>query len=152
MGKRGPAPLPSNVKRMKGTYRKDRAAPNEPRPKSAAPNCPAWLSGYAKQEWRWVVKELERLGLMTKIDRAALAAYCEAYAEWRTMEESIDEHGRTQTSDKGFVCLRPEVTIRNAALKRMREFLKEFGMTPSSRTRVSAPDEAPPANPFSNFG
>lgn len=152
MGKRGPAPLPTNVKLLRGTFRFDRGPQNEPRPEPVVPTCPTWLDREAKREWRRIVGELEAIGLITKIDRAALAAYCQAYAEWWEMEREIKLHGRTQVTENGYVAQRPEVGIRNKALERMRQFLREFGMTPSSRTRIEAPKkEEEPQTRFSKF-
>jgi len=38
----------------------------------------------------------------------------------------------------GFPLFNPYTTLANQALKRVKAFLTEFGMTPSSRTRVMA--------------
>lgn len=153
MGHRGPAPLPSNVKNIRGTYRADRAAPNEVKPKSEIPSCPRWLDKNARKEWRRITKELKALGVISKLDVAALAGYCEAFAEMQLMTELIEKNGRTFITDKGYVGQRPEVSIKNKAADRMRAFLKEFGLSPSSRTRVSVPkndDEVD--NPFRGVG
>jgi P27 family predicted phage terminase small subunit len=149
MGKRGPAPKPTALKLLQGTYRQDRAARNEPVPEVSVPSCPSWLHAEAKREWRRIVPELERLGLITTIDRAALAAYCQAYAEWWEMERDIAQNGRWQLTETGYEAQRPAVSIRSKALDHMKAFLKEFGLTPSSRTRVSSDKkDAPSGNPF----
>ena len=54
----------------------------EPKPAKAIPPCPRELSKVAKREWRRVSKQLYDLGLLTHIDRAALAAYCQGWAMW----------------------------------------------------------------------
>lgn len=142
MGKRGPAPKPSHLKKIQGTYRPDRAAPNEPTPEPSAPSCPSWLGREAKREWRRIVPELEKLGLISEVDRAALAAYCSAYGEWHAAEAEIKKHGRTQINMmSGLVSARPEVAMRAKALAEMRALLAEFGMTPSSRSRISVPEK-----------
>jgi P27 family predicted phage terminase small subunit len=154
MGKRGPAPKPSALKLVQGTYRPDRAAANEPQPERVTPSCPTWLDAEAKREWRRIVPELETLGLLTRIDRAALAAYCQSYSEWWAMERAIREKGRTQTNAmSGVVSARPEVGMRDRALTQMKAFLTEFGLTPSSRSRVSVPEtKKKPSNPFLDTG
>lgn len=141
---------PTALKLVQGTYRADRATPNEPTPDVEAPSCPTWLHPEAKREWRRIIPELEALGLIAKIDRAALAAYCQAYAEWWEMERAIAEHGRVQVTESGYVAQRPEVAMRNKALDTMRAFLREFGLTPVSRTRVSVPEKpkTDKGNPF----
>lgn len=156
MGRRGPAPKPTNLKLIQGTYRKDRDQANELSPEVGAPSCPSWLSREAKREWKRIVPELEQQSLLTRIDRAALAAYCEAYAEWWEMEREIRKHGRIQVAESGYASPRPEVIMRDKALDRMRMYLKEFGLSPSSRSRINVPakkdDEKKDANPFAAFG
>lgn len=139
MGRRGPAPKPTHLKIIEGTFRKDRAPANEPKPKPYVPTCPRWLGHEAKAEWRRIVPELMQLGLLTKIDRSALAAYCGAYEMWYEAKKSLDEAGTlVQVTESGYVAPRPEVGIINSALKTMKAFLAEFGMSPASRTRVNA--------------
>lgn len=154
MGRRGPKKLPSNVKKMRGTYRADRAPENEPEPEQEAPNCPTWLKREAKREWRRITPQLEDLGLLTGIDRSALAAYCQAYHEWWEMESDIDENGYYMVTSSGYEQIRPAVTIRNKALNRMHKFLREFGLSPSSRAGISVPEKKDDttASPFAAFG
>lgn len=143
MGRRGPPPKPAELKVIEGTFRPDRVAPYRPRPKVEIPSCPSWLGREAKREWRRITPHLEKLGLITQVDRSALAAYCQAYHRWWEAEKLIAEHGLTFTTPKGYVQQRPEVGIANTALKQMRMFLTEFGLTPASRTKVSAAPEVP---------
>ncbi|PAP79628.1 hypothetical protein B1759_15015 [Rubrivirga sp. SAORIC476] len=155
MGKRGPAPKPSALKLLQGTHRKDRAAANEPTPEVKPPSCPTWLHKEAKREWRRIVPELVRLGLLAEVDRAALAAYCQAYATWWRMERDIDENGDVQLNARsGLESARPQVAMRDKALDTMRRFLVEFGLTPAARTRVSAAETPKTAdtNPFARLG
>lgn len=88
-----------------------------------------------------MVKLLFGLRLVTEIDRAALAAYCQAWARWIEAEEKIRTDGMVITTDKGNLIQSPYVGIANQSMKQMRAFLVEFGMTPSSRSKVSTPAE-----------
>jgi P27 family predicted phage terminase small subunit len=97
---------------------------------------PRHLNTIAKAEWRRVMHELANVGLLTVVDRAALAAYCQAWAEWVQAEQELERNGRVLTTDKGYAYPSPWVAIRNNALDAMRKFAVEFGMTPSSRSRV----------------
>ena len=154
MGRRGPAPTPTNLKVLRGTDRADRRARNEPRPAVAVPSCPTWLHREAKREWRRITPELVTLGLVSQIDRAALAAYCEAYAEWWEASRTIKAEGRyvTFTTKAGgdYTQLHPAVGVKNNAIDRMRRFACEFGMTPAARSRVEAAEaeKDKPSNPF----
>lgn len=136
---RGRKPKPTHLKLLEGNPGKRPLPKNEPKPRPVTPPCPKWLDTEAKREWRRVSKELERLGLLTIVDRAALAGYCQAYARWKQAEEILDVEGLTFTTPNGYVQQRPEVAIAQKSLQLMRAFGTEFGLTPSSRGRISAP-------------
>ncbi|HWA99392.1 MAG TPA: phage terminase small subunit P27 family, partial [Pirellulales bacterium] len=77
------------------------------------------------------------LGLLTRIDRGTLAAYCVVYGRWTEAETKIKVDGLV-VKVNGQIIPNPYLSVANAALKQMREFASEFGMTPSARTRVKA--------------
>lgn len=152
MGKRGPRPKPTNLKLIQGTYRRDRGSANEPIPEPVAPKCPTFLKAEARREWKRISSELETLGLLTQIDRAALAAYCSSWETFVNADKVIREKGLTLLTPNNFEQQRPEIAIRNKALQQMKSFLAEFGMTPAARTKISVP-EAPIEvnNPFAEL-
>jgi phage terminase small subunit len=49
--------------------------------------------GYAADEWWRVVPHLRLVGILSAIDTIPLAAYCVAYARWRTAEEALARMG-----------------------------------------------------------
>jgi P27 family predicted phage terminase small subunit len=136
--KRGAKPLPTNIKRLHGTLRKHRLRGDEPQTRSEIPTCPRELSPAAKHEWRRIAPELAQLGLLARIDRAALALYCDAWGRWSEAQQALQKYGVVVKSPNGFPMQSPYLAIANKALEQMRLLLGEFGMSPSSRTRVSA--------------
>ena len=76
----GRKPRPTHLKILEGNPGKRSLTKNEPKPRPVNPTQPDWLLREAKAEWRRVVPELERMGLLTTVDRAALATYCQAWA------------------------------------------------------------------------
>jgi len=141
MGTPGRKPKPKHLKVLEGNPGKRPLNTKEPKPRPVAPRCPRWLTAEAKREWRRVAPELERLGLLTQIDRLALAGYCQAYARWRQAEEVLEQKGLTFTTPNGYIQQRPEVAIAQRNLQAVRAFCGEFGLTPSSRGRISLPDQ-----------
>ena len=134
-----PNPLPTTLKKMRGTYRKDRAATNEAKPPVSRPSPPRWLSKYARSEWRYITPKLDAVGLLTKIDRGELAAYCEAFGKFREATEALQREGNemvVQTHNGNYV-QSPWVSIQNKAAEAMHKYAQQFGMTPSSRTRIN---------------
>ena len=86
---RGRKPKPTALKLVQGVPGKRPLPKREPSPEIGAPACPEWLLPEAKKVWRRLVRELEALGLLTGIDREALAGYCQAWAnavDWQTGE------------------------------------------------------------------
>jgi phage terminase small subunit len=76
---RGRKPHPTLLKLVKGNPGHRPLTDSEPAPRKMLPEPPAELSGDARKEWDRVAPELYRMGLLTGLDRAALAAYCQVY-------------------------------------------------------------------------
>ncbi|TVQ59904.1 MAG: phage terminase small subunit P27 family [Phycisphaerales bacterium] len=140
---RGRKPTPTAIKELRGNPGRRKPSVREPVPKRGAPTCPAHLSPEAKREWARVVKELDRLGLVTTIDRAALAAYCQLYARWAFAEKHLQDQGYVIETPNGMQMPSPYVSISSKALEQMKAYMVEFGMTPSARTRVNAKPDNP---------
>ena len=116
--------------------------PDEPSPDPEIPDAPPHLSPEAREEWDRLAEELYGLGILSAIDRAALAAYCQAYGRWVEAERELMREDGTMdlvsVTSNGNVIQNPLVGIANKSLELMHKYLTEFGMSPSSRTRVSA--------------
>src|SRR3990172_3173681 len=125
---RGRKPTPLPLRKLRGNPRQHRMPP-ELKPRADRPSRPEWLSVEAKHEWGRVVPELERLGLLTIVDRAARAAYCSAWGHLVTAEQAMQESS----------VIGPYWTIYNTAVQQVRAFCAEFGLTPSSHRRMTLP-------------
>lgn len=154
----GRKPTPTYLKLVKGNPGRRKLNKNEPKPALGIPPVPEHLTDAAKVEWGRIANELHELGALTRLDRAALAAYCQAYSDWIEAEEQLRRFGKvvkspvkqtvrqtrageviTETSG-GYPMQSPFLPIRNKALETMHKFLIEFGMTPASRSRINLPD------------
>ena len=140
----GPKPKPTAIKQLEGNPGKRPLNKNEPKPQGKA-ICPSWLLPDAKKEWRRMSSQLSKLGLLTSVDQTAFAVYCQAYARWKEAEEILKEKGLTferKDPDKGeYSQQRPEVAIAHKMMEKIRSFCAEFGLTPSSRSRMSLPGD-----------
>ena len=87
-------------------------------------------------------KVLESMGLLTEMDMAAFAGYCQAYARWKEAEEFITQHGSIVKTPSGYWQQVPQVSIAQTYLKIMNRFAEQFGLTPSSRSRIIAEDSS----------
>ena len=162
MGERGPKPLPANVHALHGNPGKRNLGAmldETVRPAVEIPVMPSHLAEEAKREWRRITKHLEVLGLISQIDRAALAGYCSAWGDYVWAETRIaqlngaqkvgdqelaadatGERGRIWDTPSGYKQISVPMQIRNRALEMMAKFLAEFGMSPAARSRVTASD------------
>jgi len=105
----------------------------------------------AHREWRRVVPELERLGILTCVDGAALEVYCNAYSNMVRAQKvlndpSLDAKGRpvggfTFSTPNGCIVQRPEVGIVNQCSRTIKMFCAEFGFTPTARARMDVGDD-----------
>ena len=138
MAQRGRKPKPTAVKVLEGNPGKRSLNTAEPKPEKKAPRCPSWLEDEAKKEWKRMSKQLEQLGILTEIDMAAFAGYCQAYARWKEAEEFITQHGTIVKTPSGYWQQVPQVSIAQTYLKIMNKFCEQFGLTPSARSRIVA--------------
>jgi P27 family predicted phage terminase small subunit len=134
----GRPPKPTHLKVLEGNPGKRAISKDEPMPESKAPSCPAHLDKEAKAEWRRISRQLLKLGLLTEVDRAALAAYCQCWSRWVHAEQKLaDLEGQwTFETDKGYEAASPWISIASKALAEMRQYISEFGLSPAARTRI----------------
>src|SRR5260221_1661848 len=141
MARRGPPPQPRTLRLLRGNPGKRSLHSGEPRPPSATPSCPRWLSPEAKRAWRGLIPLLRAMRILTRVDRDALVAYCQTYARWKAAEEFLVKHGevyplRDEHGNVRYMQAFRQVSIARDLLYSLRSYQQEFGMTPSARTRV----------------
>lgn len=144
-GHSGRRPEPTALKVLRGNPGKRPLNLREPRPEVTVPPCPAHLTGEARREWRRASRLLAQMGLLSRMDKAALALYCQAWGRWVDAEDYLKKYGVMVKSPSGFPMQSPYLAVANKSMEQVRALLTEFGMTPSSRTRLSVePQEQEP--------
>jgi P27 family predicted phage terminase small subunit len=138
---RGRRPKPTRLKFLTGNPGKRPLNAAEPQPEIAIPECPDELGPVAKREWDRLVGELTALRILTNLDRAALAAYCGAYAMWAEATQNIQKFGTMVKSPTGYPVQSPYVSIANRQAEIMMRIASEFGFTPASRSRIATPEK-----------
>lgn len=155
MGARGPKPQSNVVKLLRGNPGRRTIDLSEGvQPEVAVPSIPAHLSKEARKEWKRITVELEALGLISRLDRAALALYCQAWARLVLVEMELEKRRAAAEAagenefDAVFVQKTPTGFDRDSRLINMvRDLQKDvdryqasFGLSPSSRSKVKASD------------
>ncbi|AOL93972.1 phage terminase small subunit P27 family [Porphyrobacter sp. LM 6] len=157
--KPGTKPKPTHLKLVTGNPGKRTLNRKEAKTKAAIPAAPAHLSADAVEEWSRVATELFNLGILSQIDRAALAAYTQAYGRWVQAERAIAKMaekdkltgGLMIKTSNGNAIQNPLVGTANKAAADMMRYAAEFGMTPSARSRISAEPPQETGDPADRF-
>lgn len=133
---------PTKLHVIQGTHQPCRHNPNEPRPEEGIPKCPAGLSKKAKKYWKEIALVLDDMQVLTKADKYALRLLSEAFADYEQALEDLqsqprvyakkDAQGRTTS-----LAINPNVRLVRDTWNQIMIALREFGLTPSSRGRVS---------------
>ncbi|MCC7291476.1 MAG: phage terminase small subunit P27 family [Phycisphaerales bacterium] len=142
MGRRGPAPTPTNILKLRGStlVTRQREA-REVQAPTGVPDPPAWLDADARAAWDELLPMLDGMGVLSRLDGHALGRYCHLWARWRKAEEFIRERGEMYPikDDAGQVkCFQqwPQVAIAHRLAQHLTRLEQEFGMTPSARARL----------------
>jgi P27 family predicted phage terminase small subunit len=130
MGKRGPKP-------------KDKVAPATPL--KGAPKPPKFLDAEARKHWDELVGLLVEAGHLSQLDADALAAYCSHWSRWRRAEAELakspdDGGGEVITAVNRYRQLNPYYTVASDALRAMKSYLVEFGLSPKARSKLVMPE------------
>ena len=135
---RGRKPQPTAIRRRNGNPGKRGFNPAEPVVPDGLPDCPEHLSDPARAEWRRLAGTLYEMGVLTTVDRAALAAYCQSWGRWVEAEEKLQESPTLFKTPSGYVQQSPWLSVANKQLELMGRFMAELGITPAARSRVAS--------------
>lgn len=138
--------LPSELKRIRGTLRADRHNPNEPKPEIVLLEPPAHLGAVARGVWEMVAAEMYQLGTLARLDAFVLEAFCQSVATYRQAQQTLDRAAAIDTINGGlytrlnndYIQMSAWVIGRDRAMDRVVKLANELGLSPTSRTRVSA--------------
>jgi len=152
----GRKPKPTALKLVTGNPGRRPLNKREPKPKRVIPAPPAHLSERALLAWGSLATRLDRVGVLTELDALALEQLCENYAEILELRADIKINGRFQLRiseiDDRIERVRPAQTQLADAERRFKGMMAEFGMTPSSRSRLTtANDDDAEADPAKKY-
>ena len=132
----GRIPKTPALKKLQGHPGKRKLNNSGPRLDGTTPECPVWLDAEAKREWDRVVHALHESGILTNVDRAVLAAYCQSYARWVEAETQVEKEGQVLERQSGRHYLNPNLAAASLALKQLMAYAVQLGLTPAARSRI----------------
>lgn len=131
--KRTPTPL----KLLMGNPGKRPLPKHEPLARVKTPPAPAFLSARAKREWTRTGRQLLEVGIVTELDRMALAGLIQSYMRWVEAQEGLAQTGLLIRGKDGLPRVNPLLKVSRDSQTEYTRLLLEFGLTPASRSRVS---------------
>jgi P27 family predicted phage terminase small subunit len=151
---RGRKPKPTCLKLVDGNPGRRPIKQDDFSPAAVIPECPAHLQGEARAEWDRLTQLLDEYGMVSEADRGALAMICTLWGRYVAAETVIEaaakklpgSYGLFVKSPNDFPVQSPWLAVSNKAMEKYHQMCAEFGLTPSSRARVSLttsqPDES----------
>jgi P27 family predicted phage terminase small subunit len=133
-------PTPNEILKARGSRR---VRNDEPEFDSVLGEAPPEVQGRALEVWDELVKELGTVKVGTRVDAYALAEFCHAVAQSEDCARIIAEDGLSYNTERGIV-KHPLTSVQSAASMRILKFASAFGLTPSSRGKITAPPKEKP--------
>jgi Phage terminase, small subunit len=160
---------------LDGTFRKDRHADlKNPEPTPGRPEPPAELDKVGQDAWDWMMWAFEDMGMLTKVDAAAVYAYCCVWSKTLAVEQQQAEMREAvrvlrenvpdirKDDPAGLIQLFQEIVGLEKLISKctdqsragwmaIRQYLVEFGLTPASRGRIKLPPKEEEKDEFAAF-
>lgn len=164
-GTRGPLPKPAALKLLEGNPgRRALNLSDGVNPRVEVPSAPKHLGVEARKEWKRITPLLFELGLISGLDRAALAMYCQSVGRLSELEMAFNgkvdlavasglsyPDAVLQVSESvtpsGYVQQSVIVNLISAHRLQVHRHLGHFGLSPAARMRVQASNYAQPELP-----
>ena len=164
-GSRGPLPKPAALKLLEGNPGKRSLNLAEGvNPRVEIPSFPKHLGIEARKEWKRITPLLEELGLISGLDRTALALYCQAAGRLAELETSFN--GKVQmlvdagaaypdavfdvshaVTPSGYAQQSVMVQLIKSHREQVNRYLMHFGLSPAARGRVQPSNYVQPSLP-----
>ena len=153
-------PKPTELKKLEGTYRKDRdKSPNLKPTMEISLEVPDDLNEWGQKLWGEIFSEYGKVGLITRVDLGSFHSLCSWYGIFREAEDIVRAKGlevEEEVYDKNGqvvgtkIVTNPMIMVMDKAQKNYLAMAKEFGVTPSSRAGLTF-EPKKEADPFSDF-
>lgn len=165
MGDRGPLPKPAALRALEGNAgKRPLDIGGGVNPRIEIPSPPKHLGQEARKEWKRITPLLEELGLISGLDRAALALYCQAVGRMAELETAFNGKVAAMVANgmgyadavyevshavtpSGYAQQSVIVQLIKSAREQVNRYLMHFGLSPAARGRVQPSNYVQPTLP-----
>lgn len=105
---------------------------------------PSWLTLPAAEEFRRVVSECEKIGLLDNLDLGIVAIYCDAYAHYVEASQMLQKCGLLDTREnkhEQYYTVHPLVNVQEKYAKMIMQCSAKLGLATSDRLKLIIPKE-----------
>ena len=144
---------PTKIKKLEGTYRKDRVAKNEMMPEvlNEVGKPKGLINNYSDEIWLKVTRELSSLNMLHSVDQEMLMAYCNEMGIYFDCCEKTKAVGSyTEENKANGKIISNFMKVGNTALNNAIKLSDKFGFNPAARTKIEMPQQKP-NDPLADF-
>ena len=148
---RGPAPLPTALRVLSGSRRPLNEDEPQPEKTLSLPHPPPEVGEDpdALGAWYDLGQQLMGLGVLTEVDIDGFTALCMARSQYFRLQRRANAMlDGQQPTDNNRLTLASAFRMVHDAHLRYRDMMREFGLTPASRSRVAAKKADKPKSTF----
>lgn len=133
---------PTVLKEKQGTIRKDRTNALEPKYAivKSIPDPPDHFNDDSRVIYYEVGLELSNIGILAKISFSLFLRYCYLMGECMNAEREIEKKGRVFMHE-GKLIVNPYIKVLAQYLGIARQLASDFGLTPTTSSKVMAPKD-----------
>jgi P27 family predicted phage terminase small subunit len=138
-----PRTKPTALKLLHGDDRQhpERINKAEPKPAELADLIPpVELDQLAREVWDYYAPRLQRTRVLTDVDVHTLAALCVAWSNYVQAVQVVRAEGPLIDGYRGSKVRNPAALVAKDSLGEFLRLATEFGLTPSSRARLTVPE------------
>ncbi len=132
----GRKPIPRAFRVIQGTADPVPGEDEVIAPTVGIPDPPDYLEPDQQNVFFETARRLHSMGVMAEEYTDSIAMYAVSWCQWREATDKIKETGLLFRTKTGYPQQNPFVGIANNAQKDCLKILAEFGLTPSSSTRL----------------
>jgi P27 family predicted phage terminase small subunit len=149
---------PTALKKLQGTDRKDRILPDEFKPTlEVKGDIPDVLNEWGSKLWVDLFDEYSKFDLISRVDVGSLMVLCNEFGRYCEADDLLKAQGLEVVEDilnrDGDIVgqkkvINPLIKVVSDAFKNYKSMCTEFGLTPASRTKISAPPKEKNIDPL----
>jgi P27 family predicted phage terminase small subunit len=142
MAKRGPKPVPLELRELRGNPRQHAVPTDVPEGEGVLFEAPEWMDEEQRLQWDYALEHAP-YGLLTATDREVLAIWCVAAVEYARAVAQVRANPQVVRTKEGNAIQNPYIGIVNRQALIMMRAGAEMGFSPAARMSLALSEQSP---------